>query len=173
MMAGFRLMLTDRHGVSEELNCDCVVRESRFSSGPRPFEELQIHRCYATEGPIKMAAHLLGESGTVFADRRRRDLLNNPEPNFYILGAASYGRDSRFLLQNGFEQVARSSNRYAEVRRRIVNSYVGRPSPQIELRSLDELWFQVAGTVCNLTCHHCFISCSPQNHSFEFLSSRT
>ncbi len=40
----------------------------------------------------------------------------------------------------------------------------------IELRALDELWFQVAGTVCNLTCHHCFISCSPQNHSFEFLS---
>ncbi len=43
-------------------------------------------------------------------------------------------------------------------------------SPHIELRSLDELWFQVAGTVCNLTCHHCFISCSPRNHSFEFLS---
>lgn len=44
------------------------------------------------------------------------------------------------------------------------------PAPEIELRSLDELWFQVAGTVCNLTCNHCFISCSPQNHSFEFLS---
>lgn len=43
--------------------------------------------------------------------------------------------------------------------------------PKIDLRSLDELWFQVAGTVCNLTCHHCFISCSPQNHSFEFLSA--
>ena len=43
-------------------------------------------------------------------------------------------------------------------------------TPQIELRSLDELWFQVAGTVCNLTCHHCFISCSPQNNSFEFLT---
>jgi sulfatase maturation enzyme AslB (radical SAM superfamily) len=43
-------------------------------------------------------------------------------------------------------------------------------APSIELRALDELWFQVAGTVCNLTCHHCFISCSPQNHSFEFLS---
>ncbi len=42
--------------------------------------------------------------------------------------------------------------------------------PEIELRSLDELWFQVAGTVCNLTCNHCFISCSPQNHSFQFLS---
>ena len=45
-----------------------------------------------------------------------------------------------------------------------------RSTPQIELRSLDELWFQVAGTVCNLTCHHCFISCSPQNNSFEFLT---
>ena len=43
-------------------------------------------------------------------------------------------------------------------------------TPAIELRSLDELWFQVAGTVCNLTCNHCFISCSPHNHSFEFLS---
>jgi len=42
--------------------------------------------------------------------------------------------------------------------------------PSIDLRSLDELWFQVAGTVCNLTCEHCFISCNPQNHSFEFLS---
>jgi len=42
--------------------------------------------------------------------------------------------------------------------------------PHVELRSLDELWFQVAGTVCNLTCHHCFISCSPHNHSFEFLT---
>ena len=43
-------------------------------------------------------------------------------------------------------------------------------APRIELTSLDELWFQVAGTVCNLTCRHCFISCSPNNHSFEFLS---
>lgn len=43
-------------------------------------------------------------------------------------------------------------------------------TPRIELRSLDELWFQVAGTVCNLTCHHCFISCSPHNHSFDFLT---
>ena len=42
--------------------------------------------------------------------------------------------------------------------------------PKIELRSLDELWFQVSGTVCNLTCRHCFISCSPHNHSFEFLT---
>ena len=43
-------------------------------------------------------------------------------------------------------------------------------SPQIELAHLDHLWFQVGGTLCNLTCHHCFISCSPKNRSFGFLS---
>lgn len=43
-------------------------------------------------------------------------------------------------------------------------------APLIELAALDELWFQVAGTVCNLACTHCFISCSPHNHSFGFLS---
>ncbi len=38
------------------------------------------------------------------------------------------------------------------------------------MSSLDHLWFQVAGTLCNLTCHHCFISCSPKNDSFEHLT---
>jgi molybdenum cofactor biosynthesis enzyme MoaA len=45
----------------------------------------------------------------------------------------------------------------------------GRP-PVLELESLDALWFQVAGTICNLTCAHCFISCSPTNRSFEMMS---
>lgn len=42
-------------------------------------------------------------------------------------------------------------------------------APRVALEQLDQLWFQVTGTVCNLTCTHCFISCSPTNHSFEFL----
>jgi molybdenum cofactor biosynthesis enzyme MoaA len=42
--------------------------------------------------------------------------------------------------------------------------------PEVPLESLDDLWFQVAGTVCNLRCRHCFISCAPDNHSFWFLS---
>ncbi|MCH7727637.1 MAG: radical SAM protein [Planctomycetes bacterium] len=43
-------------------------------------------------------------------------------------------------------------------------------APTIGLSSLDHLWFQVAGTRCNLTCTHCFISCSPKNDLFGFLS---
>lgn len=42
-------------------------------------------------------------------------------------------------------------------------------SPQVELRALDTLWFQVGGTVCNLACSHCFVSCSPTNHTHELM----
>jgi len=43
-------------------------------------------------------------------------------------------------------------------------------APIVELQHLDHLWFQVAGTLCNYTCLHCFISCHPKNHEFGFLS---
>lgn len=45
--------------------------------------------------------------------------------------------------------------------------------PSVGLASLDELWFQVAGTRCNLECSHCFISCSPSNDKFGYLSLET
>jgi AdoMet-dependent heme synthase len=44
------------------------------------------------------------------------------------------------------------------------------PFPFVPSISLDTLWFQVAGTLCNLKCTHCFISCSPTNHNHEMLS---
>jgi AdoMet-dependent heme synthase len=47
------------------------------------------------------------------------------------------------------------------------------PTPVVPLVHLDDLWFQVAGTRCNLTCHHCFISCSPHNDTFGFLDLAT
>lgn len=42
--------------------------------------------------------------------------------------------------------------------------------PYVQLDHLDTLWFQVTGTICNLRCVHCFISCAPDNHSFDFLT---
>ncbi len=47
------------------------------------------------------------------------------------------------------------------------------PAPLVPLAHLDDLWFQVGGTVCNLECRHCFISCSPHNHTFGFLDLET
>lgn len=43
-------------------------------------------------------------------------------------------------------------------------------TPSVELRALDTLWFQVAGTLCNIECTHCFISSSPTNRSHGMLS---
>ena len=33
------------------------------------------------------------------------DVLANPEPGFYILGAKSYGRNSSFLIRVGLQQI--------------------------------------------------------------------
>src|SRR5690554_3948284 len=43
------------------------------------------------------------------------------------------------------------------------------PAPELELRHLDTLWLQVTGTLCNLACRHCFISCGPKNDSHPFM----
>jgi MoaA/NifB/PqqE/SkfB family radical SAM enzyme len=48
-----------------------------------------------------------------------------------------------------------------------------RPVPVVPLMHLDHLWFQVGGTLCNLECRHCFISCGPHNHAFGFLDLAT
>jgi sulfatase maturation enzyme AslB (radical SAM superfamily) len=47
------------------------------------------------------------------------------------------------------------------------------PAPSVALAHLDDLWFQVGGTLCNLECRHCFISCGPHNHVFGFLDLAT
>ena len=72
------------------------------------YEQLQVHQCYATAGPMKISAVLLGESA---ADCLKAGIslgaetLQNPEPDFYILGAKSYGTNSNFLLAVGHQQV--------------------------------------------------------------------
>ena len=42
--------------------------------------------------------------------------------------------------------------------------------PLLELDHLDTLWFQIAGTLCNLRCNHCFISCSPENRTLGVMT---
>ena len=42
--------------------------------------------------------------------------------------------------------------------------------PEVPLVKLDTLWLQVGGTLCNLQCTHCFISCGPQNHTHEMMT---
>jgi len=42
--------------------------------------------------------------------------------------------------------------------------------PSVPLLALDTVWFQVAGTLCNLSCNHCFITCGPTNRRHEMMS---
>ncbi len=46
----------------------------------------------------------------------------------------------------------------------------GAKIPEVPLIQLETLWMQVGGTLCNLQCTHCFISCGPQNHTHEMMS---
>jgi molybdenum cofactor biosynthesis enzyme MoaA len=34
-------------------------------------------------------------------------------------------------------------------------------APEVPLSALDTVWFQLTGTLCNLACRHCFVSCGP------------
>lgn len=92
---------------TKELEVDQVLALVGYHPERRLYEELQVHECYATQGPIKLAASLLDEtSGDCLKQSGAQgDLLVNPEPNFFILGAKSYGRDSRFLIQVGLKQI--------------------------------------------------------------------
>ena len=42
--------------------------------------------------------------------------------------------------------------------------------PEVPLVKLDTLWLQIGGTLCNLECTHCFISCGPKNHTHEMMN---
>ncbi|HET7099940.1 MAG TPA: radical SAM protein, partial [Terriglobia bacterium] len=45
--------------------------------------------------------------------------------------------------------------------------------PEVTLTHLDNLWFQVSGTLCNIACTHCFNNSGPNVRTFEFLSLET
>lgn len=91
---------------SREEEVDELVTCVGYHPDASLYEELQVHQCYASDGPIKLAASLLGASGDCMKQAAPGvDMLKNPEPGFFILGSKSYGRNSAFLLKIGFEQV--------------------------------------------------------------------
>jgi hypothetical protein len=98
-------LLHDSGSATEEL-FDEVVGLTGYGPDRDLYRELQIHECYASFGPMRLAATLLGQSGDCLAQPQPGpQTLKNPEPDFYILGSKSYGRSSAFLLQLGLGQV--------------------------------------------------------------------
>jgi thioredoxin reductase len=103
---GFRVIVRHREE-HEILSINRIIANVGYRPDRTLYSELQMHECYATSGPIKLAAALLGETSTDCLNQSSNgaETLRNPEPGFFILGAKSYGRDSRFLIRAGLEQV--------------------------------------------------------------------
>ncbi|MEK6247037.1 MAG: NAD(P)/FAD-dependent oxidoreductase, partial [Planctomycetales bacterium] len=101
----FLVQLTGQH--AGELQVDRVIANVGFRPDSSIYRELQVHQCYASEAPMQIATTLLGEaSGDCLGQESPpSSALLTTEPNFYILGNKSYGRDPRFLISIGLEQI--------------------------------------------------------------------
>lgn len=94
-------------GETETVMVDRIVSLTGSVGDARLYRQLQIHECYATSGPMKLAAALLGSAAgdCLTQESHGAETLKNPEPDFYILGSKSYGRTNTFLLRVGWDQV--------------------------------------------------------------------
>ena len=95
-------------GRGEDVEVDEVLSLTGYRPDARLYEELQVHLCYATEGPMRLAAALLaadGAGGDCLAQGSSGpDALRTPEPGFFFAGSKSYGRRSNYLLRLGITQ---------------------------------------------------------------------
>ncbi|HEY2954860.1 MAG TPA: flavoprotein [Candidatus Eisenbacteria bacterium] len=86
---------------------DEVLVNAGFGPDDSVYRELQVHECYASRAPMKLATALLGAAAgdCLTTPAFGVEVLANPEPRLYILGHKSYGRSPNFLLETGYRQV--------------------------------------------------------------------
>jgi thioredoxin reductase len=73
-------------GLKKSWDVDRIIASVGYRPDFSIYRELQVQECPINEGPA---------NGSIVTT----------EPNFFVLGAKSRGRDSQFLLKTGFEQV--------------------------------------------------------------------
>lgn len=107
--SGFVVTLK-RRGEVETVEVDHILANVGYAPDNSIYRELQVHECYASCGPMKLAATLLADtSGDCLAQESPgAETLKNPEPDFYIIGSKSYGRNSTFLLRTGLQQIVQT-----------------------------------------------------------------
>lgn len=91
----FQVSLAGQH--ADELEVDQIIAAVGHRPDNSLFAELQVG-----EDPIRGAATRWPAEGEARPDRM---LLTTAEPDFYVLGAKSLGRDSRFTIAAGLEQI--------------------------------------------------------------------
>ncbi|MDX1493801.1 MAG: hypothetical protein R3253_07080 [Longimicrobiales bacterium] len=112
---GIVVTLVTGDGSTETVTVDRIISLTGSVGDARMYRQLQVHECYATSGPMKLAAALLSSAGgdCLAQESQGVEALENPEPDFYILGSKSYGRNNTFLLRVGWEQVDEVFSRLA------------------------------------------------------------
>lgn len=71
---GFQVTVRSQEGGTEKtLDVDRIIANVGFRPDRSIYEELQVQECYASQGPLRLAAKLLGESST--------DCLIQPTPD--------------------------------------------------------------------------------------------
>ncbi|MGH8918669.1 MAG: hypothetical protein ACRD0H_10085, partial [Actinomycetes bacterium] len=115
---GVAVSLRSHSGEVKEITVDRIIGLTGFLGDTSLYRQLQVHECYATAAPMSLSAALLGAAGYGPADCLSQaslglDALRVPEPNFFVLGMKSYGRNSAFLLRTGYEQVHEVANTYS------------------------------------------------------------
>lgn len=97
--------VVDLMASTPSLSVDRIVANVGYRPDVSLFRELQVDLCWATEGPMDLAASLIGGSGDCLDQTSEGlDALAHPEDDFYIVGSKAYGRNSSFLLQIGHDQ---------------------------------------------------------------------
>ena len=101
----FEIELAGQH--AGNVSVDRIIANVGYRPDNRLHDELQVQHCYATDGPMKLAAALAEHDAADCLDQQTpgADTLISREADFYILGAKSYGRSSNFLLSVGLEQI--------------------------------------------------------------------
>ncbi len=105
-------------GSSEEIEADHIIALTGFVGDTDLYRQLQVHECYATAAPMNLSATLLAAAADGPVDCLAQgsagvDALRVPEPDFFVLGMKSYGRNSTFLLRVGYQQVDEVTGAYA------------------------------------------------------------
>jgi len=104
---GVVVTLRRMDGDVETVTVDRIISLTGAVGEAHMYRQLQVHECYATSGPMRLAAALLssGAADCLAQESHGVDTLRNPEPDFFILGSKSYGRNNTFLMRVGWEQV--------------------------------------------------------------------
>ncbi|CAF3546279.1 unnamed protein product [Rotaria sp. Silwood1] len=88
-------------------NIDYIIANTGSQPDRNLYANLNVQECYRSKGPLALAVKLLSSSNAdcLKQTSHGRNSMLTTEKNFFIVGNKSYGKQTNFILQVGFEQV--------------------------------------------------------------------